>query len=316
MRESFQVDLSLYEKHSKKYDKQDKAVSKVKEWIRKTVSPHLQRVCCKPEESLRRWYEVLKKQVAIFEFQIRNEVADKYAQAIRPLTKAKDTSKWIKAWEEAMSLATAKRLPVIDNPMDWFRDFLKAINPLMPMYAESTRNTMMPKLRENTLTFRAVANDFRAALLMKPLSGQTSHIGEGSFGPTFAGTGNSGHSSGAGRTGQGATEDAPKQSDRKTRLQSTGIHSSGRDDVSHPSKRRRLGGPCRACGMAFHNHRDCFYLFKSKAPQYWKESGEVRKQVDKALSEDVSLAEEVERLKKRPDTEVKDVKEEKKDESD
>ena len=62
---SFSMAWTFYQDKTKAYDKQKHLIRKLKEWIGTNVSSHYQKTCCKPTESMTKWYENLQKAAGI-----------------------------------------------------------------------------------------------------------------------------------------------------------------------------------------------------------------------------------------------------------
>ena len=321
---AFQFAYTVYTEEEKRYVAQIASIDKVKEWIRKTVSPNYQRTCCRPIESIKDWYEKLKEHAGISEYEAETETREKYKRATKPISKPKDIPSWTTAWEQAMAAAQEKGLSAAMNPIEWFDDFMMAVRPVMPNWAESYRIMKKSEVRNKSLTYRTLANDFREAarLLTNAFTCSPTKVAKGSFGPVFADQDGE-----AERLLANAPNPTKVGNPTKVVLGSFGPAFAGQDqcagmDTSKQGvetqggswKGRRVGKRkqpeekhssgktvCRGCSQR-HPYQKCYYLFNENVPQWFRERSEVHQAVNQALKDDPTLAEEVKRLKKRKET--------------
>jgi hypothetical protein len=282
---AYQFVYNVYLEEGKRYEAQLTSIDKLKEWTRKTVIPNYQQTCCRPTETITQWYEKLKEHVAISEYEAETEAREKYRRSIKPVNKTKDILNWITTWEQTMATAQQKNLSVATNPSEWFADFLTAVRLVMPNWVQSYRIMKISEVRNKTLTYRTLANDFREAVRLVLVTGNPTKVAKGSFGPVFADPDD-----------QCAGVDASKQGDEVTQV-------SSKDGGRKGKRKQPEGSPsdktvCRACGQ-IHHYQRCYYLFTEKAPPWFHERSEVRQSVNQALKDDPTLAEEVKRLKKK-----------------
>ena len=108
-----------------------------------------ERTCCRPTESIKDWYEKLKEHAGISEYEAETETREKYKRATKPIGKPKDILSWTTAWEQAMAAAQEKGLSAAMNPIEWFDDFMMAVRPVMPNWAEPYRIMKKSEVRNN-----------------------------------------------------------------------------------------------------------------------------------------------------------------------
>jgi len=130
-----------------------------------------------------------------------------------------------------------------------------------------------------TLTSQELAKGFRRAVKRFPTG--AARVAKGSFGPSFAGL--------------AAEEDTPDSSESKN----SENEKSGKKKDSKQRKHTDVDAAtaCRGCGLTGHYHLHCFYLLPQKAPKGFKPREELKKAAEQALKEDISLAEEIKRLR-------------------
>jgi hypothetical protein len=111
-RQSFQLDWAMYQHNVKEYTAETEAIDKLRNWVHKTTSKHLIRTSCDPEDTIKGWYEKLKKQVGVSDVKLKRDARAIYRAANKPLTKApRDPLAWLDTWEEAVTLAKQRKVP-------------------------------------------------------------------------------------------------------------------------------------------------------------------------------------------------------------
>ena len=151
----------------------------------------------------------------------------------------------------------------------------------MDHWVTSYKMIKKKEIEAGSLSFRTLANDFREEVRSALGNGVRRTIAKGAFGPSFAG-----------EEHQHAAGHALNQGDGETQVEGRG----GRKPLR---KRRFTGGSqsaCLACGQ-FHALSECFYVFRDKAPSWFRFRPETEDVVKKALNENDQLRSEVEKLK-------------------
>ena len=205
-RAALQLDMQYYTQQEKEFREQHNAVQKLKKWVTDTVAPHYVEVACEATETLSKWYSNLKDQVGINDIRSQIAAREQYMEALKPLTKSKDWSKWLSNWEKAMSLAQKKKVPEAMSTSAWVMDFFVAIRPVAEHWTTLYRITQKQQIEKGLMTFRVIANDFREEMgssLRFSQKGNGPKVAKGAFGPTYAGQDN---------PDQGATGDAQHNS--------------------------------------------------------------------------------------------------------
>lgn len=298
-RTSFQLSLSFYKAEKDLYDAERDALDKLQTWMTKTVTPRYMETCFEYSETVRVWYENLKKQVGTNEYTIKREIKDTYKHAIKPLTKSpKDIEVWIANWEQVMAKGSDREILFAKDVDEWFNDFLNAVNTLEPLWTKAYRLTKSEEVEKGTLSYRTLANDFRKAVQASRTDAKPSRVAKGSFGPTFAQQ----HAEEETYASDASIKAMPRwkrQSNKRT-PDSQEAMAAGKGKRRHSRAFLPTGRQCRACEQR-HDFRSCFYLFPNKAPEGFKPKGLVKQRVEENLKNDNSLAEEVKRLRKSMD---------------
>ncbi|KAA8646566.1 uncharacterized protein ATNIH1004_007999 [Aspergillus tanneri] len=151
---------TVYKSLRDDYILQQTELSKLREWMQKTISPQVYEYCCDPEDSMKEWYAKLKQRVGIDDATVKKLAREA----------PRDVLTWLNNWEEAMHKAEKARIAVAVTTSDWIEDFLNAVRTLNPVWATSYEI--------------AKTQDFRKGLDTKLIQ-QSSNIAKGSFGPTF-----------------------------------------------------------------------------------------------------------------------------------
>jgi hypothetical protein len=83
--EYFKIQLKAYKIRDQEYREKKANLKKVVLYIQATVSQHLQRNCCKPEESIRQWITSLMETVGVDKGDKRDRTRARYLQALKPM---------------------------------------------------------------------------------------------------------------------------------------------------------------------------------------------------------------------------------------
>jgi len=314
---TYQMDWTVYQANENKYTQQFERVERLKQWILKTTSSHIQLTSCDPTQPISHWYTALKTQAGISNKMALHNAREAYRLAVQPLHRApKDLIKWSESWEQAVATAQRKGVPEALTTETWLYDFLDAVKPILGHWVTSYK---LSKSAQLTLDYRAVANDFREEVRQstKARIPVGSRIAKGSFGPSFAAKegkdaypedaldseiepGSEGGEQNNGRKRQRGSGSGNGSGKGKKKKQKT---SSG--PANSPEGERPKNGPkkapgtatttCPCCGQ-FHRLERCWYAFPELAPDGFVEREHVRMRVKEALL-DPELQKEVERLK-------------------
>lgn len=314
---TFQMDWTIYQATKKDYIQQVEEVKRLKQWILKTVSLHYQETACDPIQPITQWYQALKTQAGISDDEALHNAREAYRLATKPLLRApKDLIKWSESWEQAIATARRKGVPEALNTKTWLYDFLDAVKPILSHWVTSYK---LSKSAQLTLTYRAVANDFREEVrqLTKARIPAGNRIAKGSFGPSFAAKeGHTTYQEDASDSEVEPGSDGGEQNDQKRgsgpgggkrkRKASSTIYSGGKKPKNGPKApgTEPKNGPkapgsaktaCPGCGQ-FHRLNKCWYIFPELAPEGFVERDHIRMRVKEALLDPV-LQEKVEALK-------------------
>lgn len=285
-KDDYKLDLSVYNNAMRRFEKEDKSIKEIRDWVGETVKPHLLRTACQPKENLKAWYTKLRDQVGATPDQIYDLAKSKYQSAIKPLARQpRDITTWLAEWEEAINQAMAASIPNTQHSRDWWTDFEQAINKVgFEAWCRVYRVNNKDDIRNNKLTFRTVSNDFTTEIQATQPPGTTKRtIQKGAHAVSFKGA----------------------QADKTTELTTSSPPSSGPSPKStKPQRRKRKNtdgatSGCRACGIPGHTLDKCYYAFPSKAFDKWKPRPAIAQKVEDNLKNNDDLRKEVQRLKKK-----------------
>src|SRR5215471_10250927 len=153
----------------------------------KTVAPSYVKTCFNYKMKIKNWYDVLKQQVGLNKYAIKQELINMYKHAIKPLSKMpKDIDFWITNWEQTMAEGLDQSLYYADNVSIWFEDFLAAVKLIDSVWMNAYQIDMSKEVESGTLSYRILANDFHKEIKVLRTNAKVSRIAKRSFGPTFA----------------------------------------------------------------------------------------------------------------------------------
>ncbi|KAJ8103702.1 hypothetical protein POJ06DRAFT_217226 [Lipomyces tetrasporus] len=292
---AFNTAWAVYTHQHKRYKDQESGVEKLRVWVMETVSQHYLESACEPVETITTWYSNLKEQCGQSDQVTKSRAREEYRAAIRPLIKPpKDFEAWVNQWEKAMSHAKKKGVADATDVHVWFEDLSVALKDIPGMDSWVTAYGVSAKveIREETLSFRTIANDLREEMRRRSKSskGSNGRIARGAFGPTFSGLSEESLDD----RGLGDTSARPDDEPQGR----------GRLGKVSPGKRKRTaaegpsrGAKCQACGQP-HPLSRCFYVFPEHAQSWWRKNDEIQQKVEQALKTDQDLIKEVAKIKK------------------
>jgi hypothetical protein len=271
------VDIQLYIQEEKDYKEQSKSIQLLQKWVIDSVASHFVRVACKPEDNLHQWYNNLKSRVGITKSRGIQIAYEQYQKALKPLTKAKDWSDWLKTWEKAMIIAEEKELPEALSTYSWTREFFTAVTPVADQWAITYQLTHEEQIEKGQVTVGDIARAFHMYMTKPQPQRVIPRVAKGAF-PTYAGQDT---------PDQSTLEDAqdPAKGARRNRSK----HGVLEEDTS-------VEDTCEACDQS-HPVARCYYIFPDKSPHWWKENPEIRTLVDSRLEKDTNLRGVVQRLR-------------------
>ena len=222
----------------------------------------------------------MERHVSDSEYETQISARERYQEALKPLTKSKDWSKWLANWETAITLAQEKNIPEASSPVSWVTEFFTAVRPIAETWTTSYRVTQRQSIEKGLITYRDIAHDFREEMrsMRFGLKGKLPNIAKGAFGPSYAGQDNPDQDAGdAQNSAEGASQRSRRRPTKRTRAPD--------EDINSPSTVTRS---CEACGLS-HPISNCYYVFPEKAPRWFTENPEIRLAVDDALQKDAAL---------------------------
>ena len=147
------------------YKEQDKNVSELKSWILDHVADHWKSTACMPNESLRTWYTTLKEHVGISKELLQERVRDNYRKILSTRgERISNWETWIENRERTLHEAMEAGVPEASHAPSWFKDLLTALSPRHERWTTSYRISNRAQVYEGAISFREVANEFRAYL--------------------------------------------------------------------------------------------------------------------------------------------------------
>lgn len=285
-KDDYKLDLSVYNNAMRRFEKEDKSIKEIRDWVGETVKQHLLRTACQPKETLDTWYIKLRDQVGATPDQIYDLAKTKYQLAIKPLVRQpRDITIWLAEWEEAINQAIAAGIPNVQHSRDWWTDFEQAVNKAgFDAWCRVYRVNNKDDIRNNKLTFRTISNDFMTEIQSVQPPGTTKRtIQKGSHTASFKG-------SQAEKTIDPTTSSPPSSGPSPTTAKAP------------RRKRKNTEGAtsgCKACGTPGHTLEGCYYIFPDKAFKKWKPRTAITQKVEDNIKNDDDLRKEVQRLKKK-----------------
>ncbi|XP_044723699.1 integrase core domain-containing protein [Hirsutella rhossiliensis] len=252
-----QFEYTIYQSDLRLFGQQQEGIRDLRSWVAKTICKTYHRTCCKANQSLKQWYELLNSNAKGSEKEVRRTLHQKYEKAITPTAKPpRNWTNWSDIWIKAINEGLEGGLPEALNEEIWLRGFLRAVRPHFPHWVDTITITN-PQDQPN-FTIHKLKDLFLAYIYNN--SGP-SIIKRGAFGPTFNARGNH-------QRGRGGKRPRSKTTDDKGEKY------------------------CRLCEQPGHRLNFCWGIFPDRAAEWWKPSDIIKKNL-----KDESIAEEIKRAK-------------------
>jgi hypothetical protein len=264
--EYYKILVEQYKSDRHEYEKEKASLQHIVAFIQSTVSPHLLRTCCLPEQPLKQWITNLKLTVGIDE-QIEQERArDRYLAALKPMRSASNWDTWLAEYDQAATEAETYRVAELSQLNVITKDFLTAVNKVAPIWSTNfqdngrfaagmSRKEMMKRFREHMMTYHPLRSGRHKAAFV---SDDASYLAEGGA-TTQSNDRDASHA-----------ESAPSKNRGRPRNQrQTGKNNARNKRPSDHEPAVTGGAKCPACGQR-HSIRDCYYVNQNKAPEWWK----------------------------------------------
>jgi hypothetical protein len=309
--EFYKGQLEAYKIADKEYERERTNIEKVVTYIHTTVSPHLQRNCCQPSDTVRQWIQSLIETVGVDKNDERDRARARYLQALRPMRQPGNWEIWLTEYDHAATDAETENVSEVQLIHDIINDFIVAIMKVAPTWGVSFQEHGR---RDATMTRKEMMKRFREHMsFLHPSKGKQQRSAFAAGGPSPAGTGES--NPGTDRDAY-TTNDAPSASNyprgpsNYPRGSSNNPRGRGR-----PREKRPVGSDattrqssvedtaaagglnCPACEMR-HNLKDCYYAFPEYAPDWFNPRPGFTAMVKHKIENDSSLQEQMRKLKK------------------
>lgn len=273
----YDADNTFYDRMQKIYEKEALALEKLKNHTLKTVANHYKTTCCLPEHPIWEWYENIKSQCGKASADEKEEARQTYKAALQPLRNPKSAPQWISNWEIAFTRAEQKGVPETKSVSSWASDFLESVSEAFPIWSSTYSITKDDQIKNGTLKFRDLANDFRKT--MSKSTPKTGRATKGAFGATYNGE---------------AFEDSDEE--HKNGYKKSKQKKVGAKRKSRGENRLEDQLDCPACGQP-HPLPKCFYVFPEKAFKGFEPREHITERVKRAM-ESPALQEQIRALKR------------------
>jgi hypothetical protein len=244
-----------------KYETQERSVQHITQLIQATVVPHLQRVCCLPDQSLHQWLTSLKLTAGTDDRIKKERSRNRYFTSLNPMRNANNWDLWLHEYDHATTEAEANHVSDVSDIDNITKDFVVAVNKIAPMWAtnfldtgrmqvDMTRKEMMKRFREHMMLSHPLKSVNKKQAFFAGADEDSSFLT--ADGATIQGTQ---------KDASAATERAPfKQRNPK-----------GKGKAVKRALEHEGGKKCLACD-GLHELKTCFYLNPKDAPEWFKPS--------------------------------------------
>lgn len=274
--EYYKILVEQYKNDRHEFEKEQASLQHIVAFIQSTVSPHLLRTCCLPENSLRQWIADLKLTVGVDERIEQERARDRYLASLRPMRSASQWDTWLAEYDQAATEAETYRVAELSQLNVITKDFLAAVNKVAPIWSTNfqdngrfaagmSRKEMMKRFREHMMANHPLRSGKHKAAFV---SDDASYLAEG--GATTQSNGRD----------ASYAESAPSNRNRgRPRNQRTAGKNAKLKRPSDQEPATTEGAKCPACGQR-HSIRDCYYVNPDQAPEWWKPNETISELID------------------------------------
>ncbi|KAI8930685.1 hypothetical protein NX059_012294 [Plenodomus lindquistii] len=269
--EYYKVMADQYKTRRHIYEREQNGLQQIIAFIQSTVTPHLLRTCCLPDNSVREWLSRLKATVGVDEAPEQKRARDRYNNALKPMRSTAQWDTWLAEYDQAATEAETYSVPEATQAAAVMEDFLTAVNKQAPIWATQFHDSGRHILG---MTRKEMMKRFWEHMMMKyPLKGKSKANFATCVETTPAAEVN---------PHQDSTRDASTVENATSKDQGRPRNQRGNNYRKRQAERSieapSSGANCAACGQR-HDLKDCFYLHKEKAPKWWKPNGTINELV-------------------------------------
>lgn len=285
-RELFNLDMTYFKQLEPTYKDEKQSITKLKDWILRTVSTEYKDTCCESNQKISTWFENLQARCGQNVKTDKSDARKAYRQVLASGPKTlKAAQTWITTWENAIAKARKENVPETTETFSWIEDFFDTIDPIAEQWVTSYRMTQDKAIETGKLGFREVGNDFRRLLATKaPAKGRAA---KGAFAATYA------DARCEAPNGQGDAQAVEDQPPRRDGDSNPGPKGSKRKNAA---KEAANAERCPACYLA-HTLPRCYYALPEKAPTGFKLNQKRLAEVRARIETDADLQAQIRGLK-------------------
>ena len=128
-RTTYSQAIEISKLSTKEYEKEERSIKAIQDWIMKSADPHTYAICCKAKENLRTWYANLKMIMKASPEETDRKARERYHAAIKELNGPPNQGweAWIVRWEKAMDKTIYQGIAEAQSQRTWVADFIKHI---------------------------------------------------------------------------------------------------------------------------------------------------------------------------------------------
>ncbi|KAE8548985.1 hypothetical protein EYB25_009368 [Talaromyces marneffei] len=268
-----------YKTEVAEFEAEQRRLSTIYAWMRKTVHQDLQETCLGEDTDLRVGFQNLSEFYGRTSMTVANDLEDEYTKHMKEFNSwPKDYNTWISKWLGIMQRGKMHDLTFATNPLNWTRDFFKSFKKADSGWVSTMQIMYSKKIQDKTVTYFDFSQQFQ----------ETSRLNTTTVG-------RKGFQRGAFNTNQQKQSDDEEDDPEKG---SNNNHKRGyqsrKGNKNYKPGKGRSGPSCIGCGL---RHRTwlCFYLFPFLAPPGFKPKEELQ-EITKRNLQDEKIKQEVEEV--------------------
>ena len=310
---------NVFQNEDTKYDRFRRSYRELTNWIMDSVSDTYRAKWCHSEDELPAWYQNLRDGAVLTQEARRQEAANNYTAAVKPLkVLPRNFEQWISRWETAMIQGIRHQLTDATDDTKWVRDLTQALLTVKPAFVETFAFRAEDARQAGNLNYQFAVGQLRKSWSLQATPHASAKLTHGSFAANHpvensddeleAPTASSPAASRP-RSMRNRPSKAPRQQNNKrARSNSMAIDQGPRKQLRigyHPIERsgdQRSGdqssGPrcCRLCEGP-HDLAGCFYVV-APTQSAWRPNPLLAKVLHEKMEHDRALREDVERIRR------------------
>ncbi|KAH7010529.1 hypothetical protein EDB80DRAFT_869043 [Ilyonectria destructans] len=156
--EADKMRMRIYDIQDRHFEQEAKNITTLKDWVETTVETKIRETNCEAGKNLREWYLNLSKAVGLDNHLARSVATVAWNDFFHATAKVpQDLTKWVDNFEHVMYEASTLDLPLAKEVILWYLPLQQLTEPFLGQKLEIWKAQYSTKIRNNTLSYREIA---------------------------------------------------------------------------------------------------------------------------------------------------------------